>query len=329
MRLWLKRMLWFPLLAADWVILVCGQLLRPFNFIRTEFAGADPLSTSKVAAVYAHFDGEGLIHDYVVHQLSELAAAGFRIVFVSNSPKFPPESVALVTPYCRTILWRYNIGYDFGAYKDGLNAIEGKDNLAALLLMNDSIYGPFFRLRDQLMEIDRTTTDFWGITDSWQAGFHVQSYFILFFSKVIRSQAFKSFWRQFPYVNDKGWIIRNGEIKLSKILTQQKLRANVLAPYWSVSKNVLDRVSEVDTEKLPAFHRDYLNMLRNALIHGTPLNPMHYFWETLINEYKCPFLKRELVKLNPGNTPFAWRWPEVVHKASDYDVALIRRHLQA
>jgi hypothetical protein len=110
----------------DSVIYIFCQLLRPFNFVRREFPGADPLSTSRLAAVYAHYDGEGLIHDYVLHQLGELAAAGFRIVFVSNSPKFPPESVAQVSPFCRTILWRYNVGYDFGAYKDGLNAIEWK-----------------------------------------------------------------------------------------------------------------------------------------------------------------------------------------------------------
>jgi len=329
MRSWLKRIRSWLATVYDWIIYIFCQLLRPFNFVRREFPGVDPLSTSKLAAVYAHYDGEGLIHDYVLHQLGELAAAGFRIVFVSNSPKFPPESVAQVSPFCRTILWRYNVGYDFGAYKDGLNAIDGKDNLTALLLMNDSIYGPFSNLCDRLNEIDRASTDFWGITDSWEGGFHIQSYFILFFTNVIKSEPFKQFWRRLPYVNRKSSIIRIGEIKLSTVLTRQKLRANVLAPYWSVSKKVLDHVTKIDTESLPDFHRHYLNVLRNTLIHGRPLNPMHFFWETLILEYKCPFLKRELVKSNPVNVPFAWRWPEVVRQASDYDVAMIRRHLQS
>jgi lipopolysaccharide biosynthesis protein len=195
--------------------------------------------------------------------------------------------------------------------------------------MNDSIYGPFFRLRDQLNEIDRSSTDFWGITDSWERRFHVQSYFILFFRNVLKSKPFKKFWRQMPYVNHKGWVIRNGEIKLSKVLTQQKLRATVLAPYWSVSKKVLDRVIRLDTESLPDAHRNYIKKLLNNLIDGTPMNPMHYFWETLILDYNCPFLKRELVKSNPVNVPFAWRWPEVVGHASDFDIAMIRRHLQS
>ena len=329
MTLWLTRIRSWLQTVHDWLIFVLGQLLRPFNFVRKTFPGADPLSTSKLAAVYAHYDSEGLIHDYVVHQLGELAAAGFRIVFVSNSPKFPPESVAQISPFCRSILWRCNIGYDFGAYKDGLNTVDGKDDLIALLLMNDSIYGPFFRLRDQLNEIDRSTTDFWGITDSWERQFHVQSYFLLFFGNVLKSKPFKKFWRQFPYVNSKRWIIRNGEIKLSKVLTQQKLRANVLAPYWSVAKKVLDSITQIDTDSLPDSHRNYLKTLLNHLIDGRPMNSMHVFWETLILEYKCPFLKRELVKSNPVNVPFAWRWPEVVRQASDYDVGMIRRHLQS
>jgi lipopolysaccharide biosynthesis protein len=329
MALWLNRIRSWLTAVNDWLIFFFCQLLRPFNFVHSTFPGIDPLSGSKLAAVYAHYDGEGLIHDYVIHQLGELAAAGFRIVFVSNSPKFPPESVAQVSPFCRSILWRYNVGYDFGAYKDGLNAVDGKDDLAALLLMNDSIYGPFFGLRDQLNDIDRSNTDFWGITDSWERRFHVQSYFILFFANALNSKPFKKFWCQLPYVNHKGWIIRNGEIKLSKVLTRHKLRANVLAPYWSVAKKVLDRVTQIDTDSLPDAHRNYLKVLLNNLIDGRPMNPMHYFWETLILEYKCPFLKRELVKSNPVNVPFAWRWPEVVQHASDYDIALIRRHLQS
>jgi lipopolysaccharide biosynthesis protein len=325
----LRRVRPFSVQIQDWLIFVFGQLSRALNLIRKTWPGADPHPNSKLAAVYVHYDREGLIHDYVVHQLDEIAATGFRIVFVSNSPKFPPQSVAQVSPFCRVILWRYNIGYDFGAYKDGLNAIDGKDRLTAILLMNDSVYGPFSKLRDVLTEIDRTNTDFWGITDSWERHFHVQSYFIIFFHNVINSKSFRKFWLRFPYVNHKQWIIRNGEIKMSQVLTRQKLRANVLVPYWSVAKRVLDRLSALDTKELPDAHRLYLDQLLNDLICGRPINPMHYFWETLILECRCPFIKRELVKSNPVRVPFAWRWPEVVKRASTYDISMIHRHLQS
>jgi lipopolysaccharide biosynthesis protein len=313
----------------DGILFLLGQLLRPFNFVRRIWPGADPLPNSKLGAVYAHYDREGMIHDYVIHQLSELAANGFRIVFVSNARKLQPESLAQIAPYCCKILWRFNAGYDFGAYKDGLNAIEGKSELTALLLMNDSVYGPFTKLRDHLAGIDRASTDFWGFTDSWEDRFHIQSYFVLFFASALQSEAFTKFWRRFPYVNHKGWVIRNGEIKLSQVLTRRKLRANVLAPYWSVSRKVLGQLNTVDTANLIEPHRSYTRKLADNLVSGRPVNPMHYFWETLIVEYKCPFLKRELVKSNPAQVPFAWQWPEVVQRAGEYDISMIRRHLQA
>jgi lipopolysaccharide biosynthesis protein len=317
------------LLVHDWTLFILGQLLRPINCVRKTWPGADPLSTSKLAAVYVHYDREGMIHDYVIYQLGELAATGFRIVFVSNSRKLPPESVAQVVPYCRKVLWRYNLGHDFGAYKDGLNAIDGKAELTALLLMNDSIYGPFTKLRDQLAEIDRTSTDFWGVTDSWEHRFHVQSYFMLFFANALMSKPFTKFWRRLPYVSHKGWIIRNGEIKLSQTLTRHKLRANVLAPYWSVAKRALDQLAKIDTTQLLDPHRSYLEKLIRHVVEGRPINPMHHFWETLLIDYSCPFLKRDLLKSNPVQVPFAWRWPEVVQRISEYDISMIRRHLQS
>lgn len=330
MRL-VSRGLPLAMFVFDWTLYCLGQLLRPFSFVRKRWSGADPLSTSKLAAVYVHFDREGVIHDYVIHQLAELAATGFRITFVSNSRKFSDASAAQVAPFCRTILWRRNVGYDFGAYKDGMNAIEDKESLTALLLMNDSVYGPFSKLKDCLAEIDRTSTDFWGITDSWALRYHVQSYFILFFRNVLVSSAFQKFWKRFPYVNHKGWIIRHGEVWLSHVLTRQKFRANVLAPYWSVAKTVLDRLSAVDLDnpKLPDVHKSYLRDLTALLIRGQATNPMHYFWETLITDYRCPFIKRELMKSNPASVPFAWRWPEVIERTSGYDISLIRRHLQS
>jgi lipopolysaccharide biosynthesis protein len=329
------RDLWLPpiyslLKIRDLPLTVYGQLWRIPNLVRKRWAGADPLPDSKLAAVFVHYDRDGAIHDYVVHQLQELLATGFRIVFVSNAPKLPQESIDQIAPFCQMILWRFNLGYDFGAYKDGLRSIENKEDLNGVLLMNDSVYGPFSKLRDLFADIDRSSTDYWGITDSWQISFHVQSYFILFFPKALRSVAFKKFWRRMPYVNNKGWVIRNGEVKLSRVLSREKLRAKVLAPYWSIAKEMSDRLVGLDITQIePERHRAFLERLREHLVAGQPLNPVHYFWDVLILDYKCPFIKRELMKPNPSNVPYSWRWPEVIQRASNYDTSMIWRHLQS
>lgn len=312
----------------DSVLNFFGQLRRTRNLIIRSTPGEDPLPAADRVAVYVHFDPQGRVADYVLYQLRELVEAGFGIVFVTNSPMFSSASEAAVAPFCRTVLWRKNVGYDFGAYKDGIRAVGDTGHLDGLLLMNDSVYGPFWKLNDMLSKIDRSTTDFWGITDSWEQHFHIQSYFILFFPAAFNSKAFKQFWQKLPYINYKGWVIRNGELKISRILTREKLRGQVLAPYWSVAKLVLDRLHDLKTDHLPHDYKFFLERLSINLIGGRVLNPMHFFWDVLIIDYKCPFIKRELIRINPADIPFVWRWPEAVQADSDYDILMIQSHLQ-
>src|SRR4051812_46847448 len=105
--------LWLPPIHAffklrDLPLSIYGQVWRIPNLVRKRWSGADPLPNSKLAAVYVHYDREGMIHDYVLHQLQELVATGFRIVFVSNAGKLPEESIDQIRPFCHTILWRFN-----------------------------------------------------------------------------------------------------------------------------------------------------------------------------------------------------------------------------
>src|SRR5262245_50089743 len=86
--------------AFHWFI---GTLRLARNYVRRTWTGADPCAGSAHEAVYVHYDPRGAIHDYVIVQLRELAAAGFRVTFVSNARKFPHSNVAEIAPYCRQI----------------------------------------------------------------------------------------------------------------------------------------------------------------------------------------------------------------------------------
>jgi len=310
--------------AFHWAL---GNLRRLRRYVRKTWPGADPLPNSRQHAVYVHYNDKGVIHSYIIKQLEALVEAGFRTTFVSNSPKFPMTNVAEVTPFCRQILWRRNMGYDFGAYKDGIAAIGDLEHIDRLLLMNDSIYGPFCPLPALLAGIDPSQTDVWGITDSWEHHYHVQSYFILFLGNALRSPAFRRFWRRLPYVNWKAWVIHKSEIELTRLLTQRKLRVKVLAPYWEVAKLMLEKLQKPPTDLSPA-HRDFLDRLQDLLVRGVPMNSSHVFWEMLLTEFGCPFLKREVITLNPMALPFIWRWDDIITRVSSYDPDLIRQHLQ-
>ena len=314
--------------AWDYFHWLLGQARRLRSHVRKRWAGADPVADSDSEAVYLHFDRGGAVHDYVIRQLQELVSAGFRITFVSNAPKFDPNCPAEIIPHCRQILWRRNVGYDFGGYKDGIAAVGDLGRVKRLLLMDDSVYGPFRPLSEVLAAVDPSQTDMWGITDSWEHNYHIQSYFVLFLKGAIESHVFSRFWNSYPYVNRKGWVIRKGEIGLTQAFTQHKVRVSVLNPFFDVAKVVLAKLERANVDDLPPAHRDFLRDLRSMLIQGRPMNQSHFFWDTLVTDCGCPFLKREVILLNPARLPYAWRWSEIIARTK-YDIGLILRDMQA
>lgn len=316
------------LLLHDSVVWLFGNLIRRGNYVRETVEAGDPLPLSRLAAVYVHFDRHGIVHDYVLHQLQELVEAGFRITFVSNAPDLPAASRDRISPLCRRIVWRRNAGYDFGAYKDGIAALGNLEQLDGLVLMNDSIYGPFWKLADTLSTIDSSKVDFWGIIDSWEHQYHLQTFFIYFLPAAFKSAGFQNFWRRHPYINNKGWVVRNGEVGLTQELARQELRAGVLATYWDVADDAREQLAAPAPETFTN-RKSTPARVRSALLRGRPINAMHYFWDRLILDYKCPFIKRELLRSNPARVPDTARWPQIVASRSEYDVGLIQRHLNS
>jgi hypothetical protein len=55
----------------------------------------------------------------------------------------------------------------------------------------------------------------------------------VFFAKALRSSAFETFWRTYPYVNNKRWVIRNGEITRDRAeaIATMVMRGNALKLY--------------------------------------------------------------------------------------------------
>lgn len=317
--------------ACAYIAFLLSWLNHRSGCIEEYWDGGYPLPVGGRIAVFVHYDRHGVVHDYVLYHLAELRRAGFAIVFVSNAPLLVPDALVALKGYCAVIARRRNLGYDFGAFKDGLTLIGDIEALDELLLVNDSVYGPFGDLSALLERTDAERAVVWGITDSWEHGYHLQSYFLLFKQRALRSQAFRRFWRSVRYVQSKTWVVRRYEIGLSRALIRDGLRCAALFPYRQAAAEIREAVRIGDLLTSPLLdhrHRDYLAVLCHAVDQGQPLNGSHYFWDYLIAEMGCPFLKRELLQKNPARVPFVHRWESVVASGSNYDPDLILRHLE-
>lgn len=267
----------------------------------------------RTLCVFAHFDRDNIVDDYVVYYLRALNEAGAEIIFCSTAEQLSDAEIRKVKPYCRVVIVRRNIGYDFASYRVGLSNAGDLSSYEQLILANDSAYGPIRNLGKVLERMAHMDADFWGITDSMQFCHHIQSYFLVFSRTVFLSPVFRNFWRRFPNYLSKRTVIAKGEIGLSQALVREGFRMWALCPYSEIEPEDRDSIKRREAEYLfvqPAF------------------NPTHFDWKTLIERYGCPFIKIELLRDNPQGIASADEWESILSGESNYDISLIRHHLQ-
>jgi lipopolysaccharide biosynthesis protein len=218
--------------------------------------------------LFAHFDQDDKVDDYVLGYLAQLRESNFSIVFISTSRLSAAETARLRDTCCDVIL-RENAGLDFASWSAGFakhaSAIGGR-----LLLANDSVYGPIGSLKTALERLTLNHADFYGMVESVEIAPHLQSWFVLLEPWVVRSAAFSAILAQ-PFAGmTRKQIVLNGEVDLSRRLMQAGFH------YQALHRN--DRIG------LPGRH---------------DANAMLLFWRELLLEEGIPFLKIELLRDNP------------------------------
>lgn len=268
--------------------------------------------------IYSHYNKAGLIDLYVIHALSALHDAEFRILFVSTSPVEGSEYLARLMSFVSILAVRENIGYDFGSYKLGIQfIIDHGYSPCQLLLTNDSIFGPFFDLPKILTEAGEF--DMLGLTESFEIAYHLQSYFVLYNRNVLNSSAFTAFWGSVDLLEGFGSDLKQKIIVRYEIGGSQHFLKHGFSLKAAFPQSLLTTKIPSDLGK-DKFSLTPLSSLLHA-IPGYPLNPTHFYWKELVS-LGFPYIKRELLFLNPFNVNI-FDWPSTLSSLTQYDLALI------
>jgi lipopolysaccharide biosynthesis protein len=202
--------------------------------IRTSISTAADTGLGANVALFCHFDPAGTVRPDIPRYLNELRAAGFSVVTVSNSGHLMPEAKAALQAVCAAILVRRNSGRDFAAWREALERLQlPRPATTRLLLVNDSVLGPLAPLAPLLSRMD-DTADVWGMTDSDELAWHLQSYFLLVNRPVLDSPGWRRFWRGVRPMPSKLLIVMRYEIGLSRCLVRAGFRLKALFPHRSV-----------------------------------------------------------------------------------------------
>jgi len=155
--------------------------------------------------IFCIYDKEGRADDYIFCYLDNIKRFCKEICIVVNG-NLDNISKEKLSKYDSKIIFRENIGFDSGAYKQVIfeYGFEYLKEFDEIILANDSVYGPIFSLDEMFNKMEsQKDTDFWGITahpkynnqdTGIQFGEHIQSYFIVFNKNIISSDAFIEYW---------------------------------------------------------------------------------------------------------------------------------------
>lgn len=200
------------------------------------------------------------------HLIGELQMIGYQVVVCSTSTDPKPE-----TPYPGemldfdevTIVRRPNLGYDFGSWAVLANLYSHLLGADKVLMVNDSLLGPFAPLNDALADFETTSADVWGLVESGQVTDHLQSFFRGFRYGCLAEPTMREFWQSLRVIDDKPMLIRAYEYGFSSLLKEWNFSADCFVDYRGIT--------------------------------GRRHNPTIAGWRRLLDA-GVPFLKRELAR---------------------------------
>ena len=257
----------------------------------------------KRLCVFAHWDKDNIIDDYILYYLQALRDVCYKIIFVSDCDLSNEETQKLAGIVDVTVARKHG-EYDFGSYKKGFfYAKENNIEFDELLFVNDSCYGPFYPLKHVFDKMSKKKCDFWGLTKNsygikkengldiaeWNP--HIQSYFILFRKSVFTSNVFLQFIQNIKQEQSKSDVIINYEIGLTKTLTHAGFKPDVYINRYSHTENCLSSK-----------------------------------WKRLIKWYKFPFIKTSLIKNGIFVLGEIKDWEQTVESVSSYPVNIIKKN---
>ncbi len=267
--------------------------------VRLPGAGSSSLDR---LVLFSHFHPRGWLQRCIRRELADLRERGWQVLLLSDHL----DSAGLAWCDAQEIGWlrRRNEGRDFGAFQDGWLLLRTRglsENIERLLMLNDSVY-PVVDLEGSSWPrfLDARDDSVLGFSDSFQNGYHLQSYALHLPGAVLQQPWWQSYWATYPGWGGMTIAIREGEIGLSQLLLNQGVSLRALHP---VSRLRAQLASAQLLEQLQlhcskeASHWIQHQLLSTGLSSLNYVSPAHYWAIPLLLD-GCPFLKRWLMESN-------------------------------
>ena len=127
-------------------------------------------------ALYFIYTPTGQIFDQHIFTIDRLKHCGFRVLVVIGSARLDrelPDALKMAD----AVIVKEERGFDFSGYTIGLNYLVSRFGEVNVLVLNDSVFGPFY---DLMPTMTQTRWRLTGFTSSRAIENHIQSYAFIF-----------------------------------------------------------------------------------------------------------------------------------------------------
>lgn len=152
-----------------------------------------PSARSEVA-LFVTYAPRGKLKPHVPHYLGSLKRQGIAVILiVGTDTSFTIDEDLADT--MDGIFVRRNEGYDFAAWAHILHLHPELYDAQILYLLNDSLFGPtnYVSFHKVLTKVRISSADLVGLTESYEHGWHIQSYFLALKPRALSSVALHKF----------------------------------------------------------------------------------------------------------------------------------------
>jgi rhamnosyltransferase len=274
--------------------------------------------------LFAHFDRDDLVDQYVLEYLSALAQLG-SIIFISTS-RLRSSEIAKVRRYTLRALSRPNVGYDFMSWQLGLKLVEGCGRYDEIVICNDSVYAPIFPLAEMFEVMEQSPAPYWGVTSNSQIARHIQSYFAVFRRPVLERMEFWQFWENVRPQQSKNAVIEAYEVGLSRALERLGLFGETYFSLDGVLNDALMNLKSFSVLPLIVPLLSSWEPMNGSRLLTGEYNKTLILWRELILA-RVPMLKVQLLREHLSGEP-SENVLVLLEKYTSYPVHTIRSHLE-
>ncbi len=269
---------------------------------------------NKTAAIFAFYDEDGIVDDYITHLLKSMREViSYQYVVVNGF--LSPEGEKKLLEVCDEIIYRENQGFDISGYKHVI--IDKYEELKAfdsVLLYNQTVFGPFNSLKKVFSQMEKRKLDFWGLTKfpymkeapTWaelEDGIpeHLQSYFLVINKRMFCSEDFISFMQNLPVINSYYDAVSKFEMRFTEHFEKLNYKSDSFIP-------------------IQAFDKVYEYPLMNKPVE-------------LIEKYKCPLAKRKSFVIDRNDMVTSYygyasqELYDYIKTKTNYDFNMIKQNL--